>query len=375
MVYQYTRDQLSDRSRRGLIETMIRAETGTGSHSAAGYDLLIVGGGINGTGIARDAAGRGLSVLLVEKDDLASHTSSVSTKLIHGGLRYLEYGEFRLVHEALAERERLLAMAPHIIWPLEFVLPQMNSPRPAWVVRLGLFLYDHLGGRKKLPATRSIRLDRDPIGNDLKSGATRAFIYSDCWVEDSRLVALNALDAGERGAVILTRTRLVDAERTAGGWTATIEDGHGTRQIHAKVLVNAAGPWVADVLSRVRDAPRNRSVRLVKGSHIVLPKLFCSRTQTGASSLPSPTRRDSRWSAQLTKRGRARQAEPPFLTLKCSTSATPLRITSNVRSHPTRLSGAFPESALSMTTGRPAPRRSLETMCSISTTRSGGLRR
>ncbi len=239
------------------------------------YDLLVVGGGINGAGIARDAAGRGLSVLLVEQEDLAQHTSSASTKLIHGGLRYLEYGEFRLVREALIERERLLAMAPHIIWPLSFVLPQVNSPRPAWLVRLGLFLYDHLGGRKVLPATRTIaRLDRDGMGNGLKSGAMKAFVYSDCWVEDSRLVALNAMDASARGAQILTRTRLVSARRSPEEWTATIADEKGTRDVRARILVNAAGPWVADVIARVPDARSDRGVRLIKGSHIVLPRLY-----------------------------------------------------------------------------------------------------
>jgi len=238
------------------------------------YDLLIVGGGINGAGIARDAAGRGLKVLLVEKEDLASHTSSASTKLIHGGLRYLEYYEFRLVREALIERERLLNIAPHIIWPLEFVLPQKNSLRPAWMVRLGLFLYDHLGGRKKLPATRTINLDSDAKGDGLKPGMGRAFIYSDCWVEDSRLVALNALDAAERGATILTRTALVSADREGDSWRATIADAGGGRQVRAKILVNAAGPWVGDVIGKVGTTRNDRGVRLVKGSHIVVPRLY-----------------------------------------------------------------------------------------------------
>ncbi|WP_375249832.1 glycerol-3-phosphate dehydrogenase [Sphingomonas sp.] len=236
-------------------------------------DLLIVGGGINGAGIARDAVGRGLSVALVEKDDLAAHTSSASTKLIHGGLRYLEYGEVRLVREALIERERLWEMAPHIIWPLRFVLPQTNSPRPAWMVRLGLFMYDHLGGRKLLPATETIALGRDARGNGLKTKG-RAFVYSDCWVEDSRLVVLNARDAADRGARIMTHTRLVDAERANGGWRATIEDAAGPRTLTARALVNAAGPWVADVLGRVPHARDDRGVRLVKGSHIVLPRLY-----------------------------------------------------------------------------------------------------
>lgn len=239
-------------------------------------DLLIVGGGINGTGIARDAAGRGLSVLLVEQDDLAAHTSSASTKLIHGGLRYLEYGEFRLVREALMERERLWAMAPHIIWPLRFVLPQAGSPRPAWMVRLGLFLYDHIGGRKRLPATRAIDLDRHAAGNGLAPGAKgRAFVYSDCWVEDSRLVVLNAMDARARGAQVQTRTRLVNAHRDGTLWHATIVDRHGqTRAVRARGLVNTAGPWVAEVLGRIAGAPQDRAMRLVQGSHIVLPKLY-----------------------------------------------------------------------------------------------------
>ncbi|CAN5238119.1 glycerol-3-phosphate dehydrogenase [soil metagenome] len=238
------------------------------------YDLLVIGGGINGTGIARDAVGRGLSVLLVEKDDLASHTSSASTKLIHGGLRYLEYYEFRLVREALFERERLWGMAPHIIWPLRFVLPQTHSPRPAWLVRLGLFLYDNLGGRKKLPATATINLDRDPIGASLKRGNPKAFVYSDCWVEDSRLVVLNARDAADRGATILTRTTLTDATRIDGGWAASIEGESGPRHVTARALVNAAGPWVADVLGKVPDARKDRGVRLIKGSHIVVPRLY-----------------------------------------------------------------------------------------------------
>ncbi len=238
------------------------------------YDLLIVGGGINGAGIARDAAGRGLSVLLVEQEDLASHTSSASTKLIHGGLRYLEYYEFRLVREALIERERLLGMAPHIIWPLAFVLPQLNSPRPAWLVRLGLFLYDHLGGRKKLPATRTVNLASSPLGNGMKPGAKTAFVYSDCWVEDSRLVVLNARDAAERGAKIETRTKLLSAQREGALWQAEITGDGGTRTVMARGLVNAAGPWVEDVLQRAASASQDRGVRLIKGSHIVVPKLY-----------------------------------------------------------------------------------------------------
>lgn len=252
------------------------------------YDLLIVGGGINGAGIARDAAGRGLSVLLVEQDDLAAHTSSASTKLIHGGLRYLEYGEFRLVREALIERERLWGMAPHIIWPLRFVLPQTHSPRPAWMVRLGLFLYDHLGGRKKLPGTETVRLDRVPLGDGLTDRGGSAFVYSDCWVEDSRLVVLNALDAHERGAHILTRTRLASARREGDRWHATIAGEAGERAVCARIFVNAAGPWVVDVLARAGVSRNDRGVRLVKGSHIVVPRLYSG---DHAFMLQNPDRR------------------------------------------------------------------------------------
>ncbi|HZB62487.1 MAG TPA: glycerol-3-phosphate dehydrogenase, partial [Microvirga sp.] len=213
-------------------------------------DLLIVGGGINGAGIARDAVGRGLSVVLCEQGDLAGYTSSASTKLIHGGLRYLEYYEFRLVREALFERERLLESAPHIIWPLRFILPYEKGIRPAWFVRLGLFLYDHIAPRKKLPGTESIKLTRHPAGQALKPGFDKAFMYSDCWVEDSRMVALNALDAFERGADIRVRTKLVSACRDGETWVASlqnVETGE-TEDVRARVVVNAAGPFVADVL-------------------------------------------------------------------------------------------------------------------------------
>ena len=239
------------------------------------FDLLIVGGGINGAGIARDAAGRGLSVLLVEQGDLAGATSSASTKLIHGGLRYLEYYEFRLVREALIERERLLEAAPHIIWPLRFILPHEKGIRPAWFVRLGLFLYDHIAKRKRLPGTQTIRLTTHPAGTALKPGFDTAFMYSDAWVEDSRLVALNALDAAERGADIRVRTKLVRARRDGDGWRATLESAAGAAtEVMARVLVNAAGPWVADVLNSKLGLDTSKSVRLVKGSHIVVPKLF-----------------------------------------------------------------------------------------------------
>jgi glycerol-3-phosphate dehydrogenase len=239
-------------------------------------DLLVIGGGINGAGIARDAAGRGLKVMLVEQSDLASATSSASTKLIHGGLRYLEYGEFRLVREALIERERLLGLAPHIIWPLRFVLPHPPGLRPAWMIRLGLFLYDHLGGKQRLPKSHAVDLTRDPRGAGLDPSITRGYVYSDCWVEDARLVVLNARDAAERGAEILTRTRFVTARKAAGHWVATIEDVvDGTRRrIEAPILINAAGPWVGDILRRRLDDPEGKSPRLVKGSHIVVPRLF-----------------------------------------------------------------------------------------------------
>jgi len=239
-------------------------------------DLLVIGGGINGAGIARDAAGRGLKVVLVEQSDLASATSSASTKLIHGGLRYLEYGEFRLVREALIERERLLGLAPHIIWPLRFVLPHPPGLRPAWMIRLGLFLYDHLGGRQRLPKSHAVDLTRDARGAGLEPSITRGYVYSDCWVEDARLVVLNARDAAERGAEILTRTRFVSAGKTGDRWVATIEnvvDG-SRRRIEAPILVNAAGPWVGDVLRERLGDPQGKSPRLVKGSHIIVPRLF-----------------------------------------------------------------------------------------------------
>ena len=239
-------------------------------------DLLIIGGGINGAGIARDAAGRGLSVLLCEQGDLAGSTSSASTKLIHGGLRYLEYYEFRLVREALFERERLLESAPHIIWPLRFILPHAKGIRPAWFVRLGLFLYDHLAPRRKLPGTERLNLKTHPAGAALKPGFDTAFAYSDCWVEDSRLVALCALDAAERGADIRVRTRVVSAERVGDLWHVTIQDGEtgATTEVRARAVVNAAGPWVADVLNGKLGLGTRKGVRLVKGSHIVVPKLF-----------------------------------------------------------------------------------------------------
>lgn len=262
------------------------------------FDLLIIGGGINGCGIARDAAGRGLSVVLAEMNDLASATSSASTKLFHGGLRYLEYFEIRLVREALIEREVLLRAMPHISWPMRFVLPYssdmrfdtetpaskllnavmpwMKGRRPAWMIRLGLFLYDNLGGRKILPATKTLDLADTPEGAPLQDRFRKAFEYSDCWVEDSRLVVLNARDAKARGAEILVRTRAVAAERTGGHWSVILEDTEaGTqRTIRARALVNAGGPWVGDIIRSKVRLNSSESVRLVRGSHIVVPRLY-----------------------------------------------------------------------------------------------------
>lgn len=239
-------------------------------------DLLVIGGGINGTGIARDAAGRGLNVVLCEQDDLAEHTSSSSSKLIHGGLRYLEHYKFRLVREALMEREVLLEMAPHIIWPLRFILPHSPHQRPAWMIRLGLFLYDHLGGRKKLSASGAIDLKADPAADPLKPEIRRAYAYADCWVDDARLVILNAMDAAERGAVILTRTRCIQAKRVEGLWHANLASNRGSpvRQVKARALVNAAGPWVSEFLDKRAGVPSESNIRLIKGSHLVVKKLY-----------------------------------------------------------------------------------------------------
>lgn len=240
------------------------------------YDLLIIGGGINGAGIARDAAGRGLKVLLCEKDDLAAHTSSASTKLIHGGLRYLEHYDFALVRKALKEREVLLKAAPHIIWPLRFVLPHHKDLRPAWLIRLGLFLYDHLGGRKLLPPTKTRKRSNSAVFAPLKTEFDKGFEYSDCWVEDARLVVLNAMDAAARGATIMTRTECVSIEEKADGWAARLRGRNGDdTRVEAKAIVNAAGPWVDQVANAV-GTPREstQNVRLVKGSHIIVPKLF-----------------------------------------------------------------------------------------------------
>ena len=238
------------------------------------YDLLVVGGGINGVGIARDAAGRGLSVLLVERDDLASATSSASSKLVHGGLRYLEQYEFRLVHESLAEREVLLAAAPHIIWPLRFVLPIHSGLRPPWVLRAGLFLYDHIGGRKVLPPTRTVRRGRDNALSPLAEAYVQGFEYSDCWADDARLVAINAIDAADRGACIEPGWNVTGAHREGELWHVDMVSNTGTqRTVRASGLVNAAGPWVQDVL-RSTGSTRRSSLRLVKGSHVVVPRLY-----------------------------------------------------------------------------------------------------
>jgi D-erythritol 1-phosphate dehydrogenase len=238
------------------------------------YDLAVIGGGINGTGIARDAAGRGLSVLLAEKDDLAAQTSSASTKLIHGGLRYLEYYEFRLVAEALAEREVLLRAAPHLIAPLQFVLPHEPHLRPAWVIRAGLFLYDHLGGRRTLASSFGVDLRASKWGAGLKAKFGRGFVYSDARVDDARLVVANALAAKELGAQIRTRTRLTAARRENGLWRASLADSGGSpSEVRARALVNATGPWVKHVQDRVCASRGRESVRHVKGSHIVVPRV------------------------------------------------------------------------------------------------------
>ena len=242
---------------------------------ASAFDLVVVGGGINGVGIARDAAGRGLKVLAVERRDLASATSSSSTKLIHGGLRYLEYYEFRLVREALSEREVLLQSAPHIIWPLRFVLPHEKTLRPAWMIQIGLFLYDHLGGRKRLPGSHRVSLSHAPYSEGLKPGHETGFEYSDCWVNDARLVVLNAVDARERGAEVMTRTSCIAAARDGGGWRVELQRDSGEkRTVRAKALVNATGPWAGEFLKRELGRSGAATLRLVKGSHIIVNRLY-----------------------------------------------------------------------------------------------------
>ena len=241
------------------------------------YDIAIIGGGINGCGIARDAAGRGMKVFLAEQGDLAQGTSSASTKLIHGGLRYLEHYEFRLVRESLTEREVLWKMAPHIIWPMRFILPHHKALRPAWLLRLGLFMYDYIGGRKKLPATKTIDLTSDQTGTPLINEFRKGFEYSDCWVDDARLVVLNALDAKQRGADIFTRTQCIAAQRENDVWHVTLRDvkTDQTRTIQARSLVNAAGPWVDKLLDKAElKSIEQRNVRLVRGSHVIVPKIY-----------------------------------------------------------------------------------------------------
>jgi glycerol-3-phosphate dehydrogenase len=243
------------------------------------YDLLVIGGGINGAGIARDAAGRGLKVMLVERDDLSAHTSASSSKLIHGGLRYLEHYEFRLVAEALAEREVLLRVARHLVWPARFVMPHVPELRPRWMIRAGLFLYDHMGRlaptlgsqRASLPGSHAVRLDAPPYNSGLKPDFRHGFVYSDCRVDDARLVVSNAMDARRRGAEIRTRTECVAARRESDGWRATLSGG---RIVSARAIVNAAGPWVKQVLNERLGQPSQDGIKLVKGSHIVLPQLY-----------------------------------------------------------------------------------------------------
>ncbi|MBT4889369.1 MAG: glycerol-3-phosphate dehydrogenase [Rhodospirillales bacterium] len=246
------------------------------NNAPALFDIFIVGGGINGCGIARDAAGRGYKVFLAEQDDFASGTSSRSTKLIHGGLRYLEHYEFMLVRKALIEREILWKMAPHIIKPLRFILPHYKGLRPAWFLRLGLFFYDHLGGRKLLPPTRDVNLKSDETGTPLQPAFTKAFEYSDCWVDDARLVVLNAMDARSRGAVIKTQTKVIKSEQIDGVWHVHTEDQQNGEQeiIQAKILVNATGPWVDQYLGGAGGQPDVHNVRLVLGSHIIVEKMF-----------------------------------------------------------------------------------------------------
>ena len=235
------------------------------------YDLLVIGGGINGAGIARDAAGRGLATLLVEQGDLAGATSSASSKLIHGGLRYLEQFEFRLVAEALAEREILLRIAGHLAWPLHFVIPHVPELRPRWMIRIGLFLYDHLARRSMLPASQAVRLDASPYAAGLQPRLKYGFVYADCRVDDARLVVANALDAQRRGARVMVRTECMSARRDGALWRARLSNGE---EVSARAIVNAAGPWVKRVLNERLGQPSRDAVRLVKGSHIVLPRLY-----------------------------------------------------------------------------------------------------
>jgi glycerol-3-phosphate dehydrogenase len=250
-------------------------DTRSPSDSRDPYDLLVVGGGVNGAGIARDAAGRRLRVLLCEQHDLASHTSSASTKLVHGGLRYLEFYDFALVRKSLLERERLIAAAPHIAWPLRFVLPHDRHLRPAWMIRAGLVLYDHLARRRLLPGSERVDLRTHPAGAALEQQYATGFVYSDAWVDDARLVVLTALDARERGATVLTRTRCEAIERQGPEWVARLGSADGSqRTVRARVVVNATGPWVAQFLDEASPVPAGRHPRMIKGSHVVVPRLY-----------------------------------------------------------------------------------------------------
>jgi len=237
-------------------------------------DIFVIGGGVNGASVARDAVGRGFTVALAEMNDLASGTSSAATKLVHGGLRYLEHYEFRLVHEALAEREVLWANAPHIIWPLRFVLPHHKGLRPAVVLRAGLAMYDYMGGRRLLPPTKTLDLTKNETGKPLKPGYRLGFEYSDCWVDDARFVVLNARDAADKGADIYVRTKVTSVRRDAGGWVIALDGEDGRRTVRAKLVVNAAGPWVDDVITGAMGKNGAHNVRLVKGSHLVVHKLY-----------------------------------------------------------------------------------------------------
>jgi glycerol-3-phosphate dehydrogenase len=256
------------------VSTKVHSQHDQSKHKKV--DIFIIGGGVNGCGIARDAAGRGLSVRLAEQGDIAQGTSSASSKLFHGGLRYLEYYEFGLVRKALEEREVLLNAMPHISYPMRFIMPHHQGLRPQWLIRMGLFLYDHLGKRKWLPSSRQINLHKHIAGSTLKSSYSHGFEYSDCWVHDSRLVVLNAKDAAQRGAIIMTRTQVINAHRIGNEWLITTLNVNSniTHQFRAKKLVNASGPWIQKVISEQLKVPTQHKIRLVRGSHIVVPKLY-----------------------------------------------------------------------------------------------------
>lgn len=244
------------------------------SPQSPSYDLAIIGAGINGAGIARDAAGRGLKTLLIESNDLGGATSSSSSKLIHGGIRYLEHFEFRLVAEALAERETLIEIATHLTHPMQFVMPHVPGLRPLWMIKIGLTLYDRIGGKRSLPASRTLKLAHDPLGNGVNKGISKGFVYSDCSVDDTRLVISNVRDAVNRGATLMDRSAFTGATASDHGWTLTMQNDAGQQLCHARAIVNAAGPWVRDVIDRVPQVNTANDVRLVKGSHVVVPRLY-----------------------------------------------------------------------------------------------------